>query len=120
MSAHPPDGSDVAHPVGVRPKSRPRMQPSLCPLITQQVHASSPGAACACRYPLDIFGAGNAAMKQALRRGGPADLNIYVTQLNNGGIIGCGFLTNARHKLARAVGPARRWMGQASVDGAAQ
>jgi hypothetical protein len=28
-------------------------------------------------------------MKQALRKGGPADLNIYVTQLNNGGIIGC-------------------------------
>ena len=49
-----------------------------------------PQGKCAGRYPLDIFGAENANMKQALRRGGPADLNIYVTQLNNGGIIGCG------------------------------
>jgi hypothetical protein len=58
-------------------------------------------------------------MKQALRKGGPADLNIYVTQLNNGGIIGCG----SRHVLSTTgscSGPARRRMAQPSVDGAAQ
>ena len=92
------------------------MQPYLCPLVMQHVHASSPGAACACRYPLDIFGAGNAAMKQALRKGGPADLNIYVTQLNNGGIIGCARLpTHApAHRTQRWLcsGQARLWMVQ--------
>ena len=97
-------------------KSRPQLQPSLCPLVMHHVHASSPGAACACRYPLDIFGAGNAAMKQALRKGGPADLNIYVTQLNNGGIIGCARLpTHApAHRTQRLLcsGQARLWMMQ--------
>ena len=29
-------------------------------------------------------------MKELLHRGTQADLNIYVTTLNNGGIIGCG------------------------------
>jgi hypothetical protein len=57
-------------------------------------------------------------MKQALRRGGPADLNIYVTQLNNGGIIGCGCrcMLSALHTL---VVSRMKWTGQA-VDGAAQ
>lgn len=28
-------------------------------------------------------------MKVALRKGTAADLNVYITSLNNGGIIGC-------------------------------
>lgn len=44
---------------------------------------------CLCdRYPLDIFSQAKADMQKRLRKGGPADLNIYVTMLNNGGIIG--------------------------------
>jgi hypothetical protein len=41
------------------------------------------------RCPLDIFGAENANMKELLRKGTAADLNVYITSLNNGGIIGC-------------------------------
>jgi hypothetical protein len=41
------------------------------------------------RCPLDIFGAENANMKELLRKGTAADLNVYITNLNNGGIIGC-------------------------------
>jgi hypothetical protein len=41
------------------------------------------------RYPLDIFSAENGNMKELLHRGTQADLNIYITTLNNGGIIGC-------------------------------
>ena len=43
-----------------------------------------------CRYPLDIFSGENGNMKELLHRGTQADLNIYITTLNNGGIIGCG------------------------------
>lgn len=42
-----------------------------------------------CRYPLDIYSAENGNMKELLHRGTQADLNIYITTLNNGGIIGC-------------------------------
>lgn len=41
------------------------------------------------RYPLDIFASKNGDMKELLRKGTAADLNVYVTMLNNGGIIGC-------------------------------
>lgn len=40
------------------------------------------------RYPQDIFSQGNNDMKTLLRQGSAADLNVYVTILNNGGIIG--------------------------------
>lgn len=41
-----------------------------------------------CRYPLDIFSQANTDMKMLLHRGTQADLNAYITMLNNGGIIG--------------------------------
>jgi hypothetical protein len=37
---------------------------------------------------LDIFSANKADMQRRTRTKGAADLNIWVTQLNNGGIIG--------------------------------
>lgn len=41
------------------------------------------------RYPLDIFSANKGDMQKRTRTKGAADLNIWVTMLNNGGIIGC-------------------------------
>ncbi len=38
---------------------------------------------------MNIFDQTHNDMKVALHVGGAADLNIYVVQLNNGGIIGC-------------------------------
>ena len=38
---------------------------------------------------MDIFSQQMNDMKLAVHVGGAADLNIYVSQLNNGGIIGC-------------------------------
>ena len=35
-------------------------------------------------------------MKELLRKGSAADLNVYITNLNNGGIIGCAAYTAAR------------------------
>lgn len=40
------------------------------------------------RYPLDIFSANKGNMQKATRTKRAADLNIWVTMLNNGGIIG--------------------------------
>ncbi len=42
-----------------------------------------------CRYPMDIFSQAMNDMKYVMHKGGAADLNLYVSNLNNGGIIGC-------------------------------
>jgi hypothetical protein len=41
-----------------------------------------------CRVGLDIFSAAKGEMQLATRKGNGADLNVWVTTLNNGGIIG--------------------------------
>jgi hypothetical protein len=56
-----------------------------------------------CRYPLDIYSAENGNMKELLHRGTQADLNIYVTTLNNGGIIGCGPALQHRLQTVQAT-----------------
>lgn len=44
---------------------------------------------------MDIFSQAMIDMKYVMHKGGGADLNMYVSNLNNGGIIGCANLYNA-------------------------